>query len=263
MAAIGGERRKGYMRLWLPAVLSFLVAAAQADPSPSPAVEAIPEDSLAEVASLDSADLADFNANPGVIRDLVEKCLALTRQKLSYKYGSSDPAEGGMDCSGTIFHVLKDSGLKDAPRTASGQYVWARKADNFEAVVSRKTDSFELENLRPGDLLFWTGTYSTERDPPVTHTMIFLGKRKRDGLQVMFGASDGRSYDGKRMNGVSVFDFTLPKAPSKTASSSGPGSVFIGYANIPGLEGKDSGEVDVPLGNESESKDLLKPAIGD
>jgi len=263
MAAIGGERRKGYMRLRTPAVLFFLVAAAQADPSPSSAVEAISKDYLAEVASLDSADLADFNANPGVIRDLVEKCLALTRQNLSYKYGSSDPAEGGMDCSGTIFHVLKDSGLKDAPRTASGQYVWARKADNFEAVVSRKKDSFELDDLRPGDLLFWTGTYSTERDPPVTHTMIFLGKRKRDGLQVMFGASDGRSYDGKRMNGVSVFDFTLPKAPSKTASSSGPGSVFIGYANIPGLEGKDSVEVDVPLGNESGSTDLPEPANRD
>ncbi len=190
------------------------------------------------VTPLDSSALGDFEKNPPAVRDLLEKSLALTKRNLGYKFGSSDPADGGMDCSGTIYHVLRAAGIDDVPRTASEQYVWARKADNFEAVVSRKKDSFELDDLRAGDLLFWTGTYSTERDPPVTHTMIYLGRLKSDGRQVMFGSSDGRSYGGKKMWGVSVFDFTIPKATEKPATGAVvlPGSVFIGYAQIPGLD---------------------------
>lgn len=206
-----------------------------ATPSPSPSPSATP----AITASLETGELRDFGNNPPAVRRLIEESLALTKRSLTYAFGSSDPASGGMDCSGTIFYVLRELGLKDVPRTASEQYVWARKADNFEAVVSRKADSFELDDLRPGDLLFWTGTYATDRDPPVTHTMIYLGERRRDGKRVMFGASDGRSYDGRRMWGVSVFDFTIPKAvpkPAKDQPAPSPGSVFIGYARIPGLE---------------------------
>jgi hypothetical protein len=211
-----------------PLSILFLVAtcacAAQApSPTPLPAV----------VTPLTTGELEDFEANPPAVRRLLEAALALTRQNLTYLYGSSDPANGGMDCSGTIFHVLRAVGIDDVPRTASGQYVWARKADEFEPVVSRRADSFELDALRPGDLLFWTGTYATDRDPPVTHTMIYLGRLKKDGRQVMFGASDGRTFRGQKMWGVSVFDFVIPKPPQKGA---GPGSVFIGYARIPGLE---------------------------
>ena len=108
--------------------------------------------------------------------------------------------------------------MKDVPRDASGQYVWVRKAGNFRAVLSSDLDSFELDELKPGDLLFWTGTYDVEKDPPVTHTMIYLGTKKEDGKPVMLGASDGRSFEGKRMFGVSVFDF---KTSSKQASRPG------------------------------------------
>ncbi len=189
-------------------------------------------------ASLNTEELKGFTENPPAVCALLKECLALTKLNLGYKYGSSDPAQGGMDCSGAIYYVLQKSGIKDVPRTASEQYVWARKADNFEAVISRKKDSFELDALRPGDLLFWTGTYSTDRDPPVTHTMIYLGKRKSDGKQVMFGASDGRTYDGRKIWGVSVFDFTITRASKKSPAgvTATPGSVFIGYANIPGLD---------------------------
>ncbi|MFZ4775624.1 MAG: C40 family peptidase [Terrimicrobiaceae bacterium] len=200
----------------------------------TPAPDATPS----AVASIEPAELEGFDGNPPLVRELLDHCLALTKQNLAYRFGSSDPAQGGMDCSGTIYFVLQAVGIKDVPRTSSKQYVWARKADNFESVISRNKDSFELDALRPGDLLFWTGTYSTERDPPVTHSMIYLGKRKADGKQVMFGASDGRSYDGKKIWGVSVFDFTIPKARKKPVPGepSAPGSVFIGYARIPGLE---------------------------
>jgi cell wall-associated NlpC family hydrolase len=104
---------------------------------------------------------------------------------------------------------------------------------NFRAVLSREIDSFELDELKPGDLLFWTGTYSVERDPPITHTMIYVGKEKDSGKPVMVGASDGRTYDGEKQFGVSVFDFKT--ARERDASTSGRHPRFVGYAKIPGL----------------------------
>ena len=90
---------------------------------------------------------------------------------------------------------------------------WVRKAGNLYAVLSRKEDSFEFEDLKPGDLLFWRGTYNIDRDPPITHTMIYLGREKRTNKRVMIGSSDGRTYDGKQRWGVSVFDFKMPPPP--------------------------------------------------
>ena len=107
----------------------------------------------------------------------------------------------GMDCSGFIYYVLTQAGLKDVPRDASGQYSWVRKANNFRAVISKNLDGFELDELKPGDLLFWSGTYKTDRDPPVTHTMIYLGREKDTGNRVMVGSSDGRSYHGNQRPG--------------------------------------------------------------
>jgi cell wall-associated NlpC family hydrolase len=112
-----------------------------------------------------------------------------------------------MDCSGFIYYVLKQNGFPDVPRDSSGQYIWVRKAKNLYAVLSRKEDSFEFDDLKPGDLLFWRGTYNIDRDPPITHTMIYLGREKRTNKRVMVGSSDGRTYDGKQRWGVSVFDF--------------------------------------------------------
>ena len=192
----------------------------------------------ARVASLDLADIAGFEKFPPGIRALLEACLALTRQNLGYKFGSSDPADGGMDCSGTIYHVLRGAGIVDVPRTASAQYVWVRKAGYFEAVISRDVATFELDDLRAGDLLFWTGTYDTDQEPPVSHTMIFLGRRQSDGKQVMFGASDGRTYEGRKIWGVSVFDFKISGSTKKSADGETveSESKFIGYARIPGLD---------------------------
>ncbi len=167
---------------------------------------------------------------------MLEVGLALTNQDLKYTYGSADPENGGMDCSGFIYYVLRENGVKDVPRDASGQYVWVRKSGNFRAVLSRDLDSFEFNELKPGDLLFWTGTYDVEKDPPVTHTMIYLGENKETGKPVMLGASDGRTFEGKRMSGVSVFDF---KTASKKATSSGRHPRFVGYGRIPGLGSKE------------------------
>jgi peptidoglycan DL-endopeptidase CwlO len=187
------------------------------------------------VASLRPDDLREFNSQPPKVQEFIRSALALTERNLGYTYGSSDPNSGGMDCSGFIYYVLTNAGYKDVPRQSSDQYLWVRKNSNFHAVLSRNSDTFELKQLRPGDLMFWSGTYQVNRDVPITHVMIYLGTEKKNKKAVMVGASDGRTYNGERRFGVSVFDFRLPNGtPNKGDPDLTPR--FEGYASIPGLE---------------------------
>ncbi|HEY4257263.1 MAG TPA: NlpC/P60 family protein [Candidatus Udaeobacter sp.] len=183
--------------------------------------------------SLSPDEIAEYDSYPPKVRQLIDAGLTLTKQNLGYTYGSSDPKNGGMDCSGFIYYVLQQNGFPDVPRDSSQQYVWVRKAGKFNAVLSRKEDSFELDALKPGDLLFWRGTYNIDRDPPITHTMIYLGREKRTNKRVMVGSSDGRTYDGKQRWGVSVFDFKLPPPPK--SGDAKISAAFVGYGRIPGL----------------------------
>ena len=193
-----------------------------------------PSDSrtAAPVASLDASDLEQYHDCSPAVQRLIDAALALTRDNLSYAYGSANPASGGMDCSGTVYYLLRHAGLGEVPRDSLGMYEWVWKTGLFRAVTSAKTDSFELSELRPGDLMFWTGTYKIDRDPNVTHVMIYLGTSKLTGRPVMVGASDGRTFNDKPRFGVSVFDFKMPGATSPGRE----GSRFIGYGPIPGLE---------------------------
>lgn len=204
--------------------------------APTPKESATPasESQPAAVASLDPTQLKDFDKQPQRVQDLIRSALALTQRNLAYSYGSADPASGGMDCSGFIYFVLNGAGFKDVPRQSSDQYLWVRKNGSFHSVLSRNANTFELEQLRPGDLMFWSGTYKVDRDVPITHVMIYLGKQKGTNKPIMVGASDGRSYNGERRFGVSVFDFKLPNG---TPNKSDPDLVarFEGYSSIPGL----------------------------
>ncbi len=188
-------------------------------------------------ATVEPSQIDGFDSQPEAVKKLIISALALTKQDLTYTYGSAEPSNGGMDCSGTIYYLLRQMGLNDVPRDASGQYVWARKRGKVFPVVSKKAGGFEFDDMRPGDLMFWTGTYKVDRDPPVTHTMIYLGKEKGRDQPIMVGSSDGRSYDGKSRWGVSVFDFKMPRVTEGEAVSK---TDFIGYAHIPGLASGDA-----------------------
>lgn len=201
-------------------------------PTPLPSGRA-PGKKGAPNVTLSPGEIVNFDTYPVKVRQIIDASLELTKQNLGYTYGSADPANDGMDCSGFIYYVLQQNGFPDVPRDSSQQYVWVRKAGNFNAVLSRHEDSFELDDLKPGDLLFWRGTYKIDRDPPITHTMIYLGREKRTKKRVMVGSSDGRTYDGKQRWGVSVFDFKLPPPPSSGDAKISP--VFVGYGRIPGL----------------------------
>jgi peptidoglycan DL-endopeptidase CwlO len=202
-------------------------------PSPSRSPHPGAEKKGAPNVTLSPDEITGYEDYPAKVRQILDAGLELTKQNLGYTYGSADPTNGGMDCSGFIYYLLTENGFKDVPRDSSQQYVWVRKAGDFNAVLSRHEDTFELDALKPGDLLFWSGTYNIDRDPPITHIMIYLGREKRTKKRVMVGSSDGRTYDGKQRFGVSVFDFKMPPPPNSGDAKISP--VFVGYGRIPGL----------------------------
>ncbi len=187
------------------------------------------EPRIAAVSSIEPEALEGFDHYAPQVQQLVRDALALTKLNLTYTFGSSSPKQGGMDCSGTLFYLLNGLGLKGVPRQSNEICAWVQSHTLLHRV--EKADSLkhpEFASLQPGDLLFWSGTYVTApRTLPVTHVMLYLGKLKKSGRPLVFGASDGRVYQGERRTGVSVFDLSLPKESSP--------SKFYGYGLIPGV----------------------------
>jgi cell wall-associated NlpC family hydrolase len=188
-------------------------------PAPTPAISA--------------AEIGDYENYPADVRKILDFALSLTSRNLRYKYGSADPDRGGMDSSGFVYYVLSANGIKDVPRDARAQYVWVRKAGNFRVVLAQTGDTFELDELKPGDILFWIGAYSISREANITQTMIYLGRDKATNQRLMVGASSGGTYKGESRLGVGVFDFKVGRLKSKSENE--PGAIFIGYGRPPGL----------------------------
>ena len=176
--------------------------------------------------SISTQSLQNFTSNSEPVKKLINLALELATTKLGYLYGSADPKNGGMDCSGTIYYLLSQIGITEVPRSSDLIYQWVREKGHFYEVHAHQFSSVEFSHLRPGDLLFWNGTYEIKRKFDVTHVMIYLGKNKA-GEPLMIGASDGRTYQAKKVYGVSVFDFQLPGTLSK--------SNFLGYSCIPNI----------------------------
>ncbi len=178
------------------------------------------------------ADLKEYDALPADRKKLIDGAVAVARDSpwLPYRFGGSSPEEGGFDCSGAMCFVLRKAGL-EPPRTSAEQYQWLKDAGRLREIPAdaRELDDASMAKLRPGDLLFWGGTYvpTDGREVKVTHVAIYLGHEKKDGLAVMINATDGRSYRGKKANGYGVYDFRLPREGSR--------AVFMGYGTPPGI----------------------------
>ncbi|HEY3898580.1 MAG TPA: NlpC/P60 family protein [Chthoniobacter sp.] len=202
--------------------------------TPKPSADSKSNGKYGPDATVEPEEIAEFDAQPKRVQQLIRDAVDLTRLNLTYTFGSADPDQGGMDCSGTIYYLLRAHNFTDVPRDSAGQYLWARRGCGFFPVVARSADSPEFKELQPGDLMFWTGTYESGRDIPISHVMMYLGKEKASGKRIMFGSSDGRSYNGVQRWGVSVFDFKMPKA-DPTGSGEKTKAEFVGFARIPGL----------------------------
>ncbi len=131
----------------------------------------------------------DYEENP-VMNDLAVYALSL--DGTPYKYGGTSP-ESGFDCSGFVGHVFKQSLGKTLPRSSEE--------------ISRIGTKLELDELRPGDLVF----YNTLKRR-YSHMGIYLGEGKfihspSSGKSVtVVNMSD--SYYRKRYNGARRIDLS-------------------------------------------------------
>ena len=121
-----------------------------------------------------------------------------------------------MDCSNTSRYLYKVTAGIELPRTASDQYYYLHLQDKAWDVPFTSRGFADCDylrsHLRPGDLLFWENTYRPERQPPITHVMIFLGSNER-GQWIMAGSQTSRGGEHNRRDGgpdVYVFDPTKP-----------------------------------------------------
>lgn len=172
------------------------------------------------------SQLANYESNSPAVKKLIANALHLSQMNLSYKFGSANPKNKGLDCSGTVYYLLHKQNIHHVPRQSDEQYDWVEDNGELRAVNNHQINSPEFSKLKPGDLLFWSGTYVTNRESPISHVMIYLGKTKK-GQRLMFGSTTGRSYLGNKRSGVDVFALKLPngKGPQR----------FEGYSCVPGL----------------------------
>ncbi|MGI4937259.1 MAG: C40 family peptidase [Janthinobacterium lividum] len=105
---------------------------------------------------------------------------------IRYQYGGNSP-ESGMDCSGLVRYVFKETWGKILPRTS--------------AEISHAGAKVNKEELRPGDLVFFNTLRKT-----FSHVGIYLGDNKfihsqAAGKEVRIESMD-LSYWKKRFNGA-------------------------------------------------------------
>jgi cell wall-associated NlpC family hydrolase/LysM repeat protein len=145
-------------------------------------------------------------------RDLADK-------NIEYDEAWRPPGEShewAMDCSNTSRYLYRVAANIELPRTASDQYYYLHlqnKAWDVPQTAGGFADcNYLRENLKAGDLLFWENTYRPERQPPITHVMIFLGTNER-GDWIMAGSQSSRGGEHNRRHGgpdIYVFDPTKP-----------------------------------------------------
>lgn len=218
-----------------PMLLILLAATmtALAQP-PEPPAEASEEKSKhGRPATIETEQLVEFDTLPDDRKTLVRGAIMVAKESpwLPYQFGGSSPKDGGFDCSGAMYYVMRKAGL-EPPRTSADQYLWLKENNRLIEISQtvRKLDHPDMKKLVPGDLLFWGGTYTPVdgRTVNITHVAMYLGHEKSDKRAVMINATDGRSYRGTQANGYGVYDFRLPREGTKT--------VFMGYGTPPGIK---------------------------
>jgi LysM repeat protein len=138
---------------------------------------------------------------------------------ISYNADWCPPGESHswtMDCSNTTRYLYKTTTGIQLPRTASDQYYYLHlqnKAWDVPQLANGFADTNYLrQNLKAGDLLFWENTYKPDRQPPITHVMIFLGSNAR-GEWIMAGSQSSRGGEHNRRHGgpdIYVFNPSKP-----------------------------------------------------
>ena len=138
---------------------------------------------------------------------------------LEYDENWRPPGEShswAMDCSNTSRYIYKVTTGLELPRTASDQYYYLHlqnKAWDVPQAANGFADvAYLRDNLKVGDLLFWENTYRPERQPPITHVMVFLGTNEK-GQWIMVGSQSSRSgLHARRGGGPDIYVFDPQKS---------------------------------------------------
>ena len=89
--------------------------------------------------------------------------IATAKSFLGTPHSSGGLSKSGIDCSGLVYTAFNSHCFKDLPRVA-------QEMARCGTIIS------SLNNLKKGDLVFFTGTYNTSKF--ITHVGIYLGNNK-------------------------------------------------------------------------------------
>ncbi len=156
------------------------------------------------------------------LQKLRDEAHRLSDLGLTYKFGADDPKQGGMDCSGSIQHLLSNIGIDGVPRTSYNQYYWLRKKKLIRDVNGKGASKKLYKKLSPGDLIFWGGTWKSGHK--VSHVMIYIGYDPTADTHYVFGAR-GKSSKGLLGNGVDIFELD-PNRGRLVAHGKIPGLIY-------------------------------------
>ncbi len=90
---------------------------------------------------------------------LGERIASYAKQFVGWRYiwGGNSPAAGGFDCSGLIYWVLTQNGVREVGRSVEAELTLGVPV--------------ALDQIQPGDILIWANTYK----PGPSHSGIYLG----------------------------------------------------------------------------------------
>jgi hypothetical protein len=151
--------------------------------------------------------------------DVITRVDELVRLHLPYVYGSEDLRNGGLDCSGFVQIVFRETCGIELPNEADKQLDYCRQHGH----VWDATSDWTPETLQPGDLIFFAGPYDLPRESRVTHVMVYCGNDTMAGAQ-----GEGHQENGV-FGGVGYYYFH-PHYPKGMLGESG--ERFIGHRHI-------------------------------
>lgn len=136
-----------------------------------------------------------FNPSGQLVRVAAQ---IIVKERPVYSFGAHQPVLGRYDCSSFIKETALRAKLAPLPRDSRSQFELLKKTGK----VWLKNDP-GWQDLRPGDLIFFSGTYRHSHANPISHVMIYAGENQMIGAQ---------------SSGVGLFDFT-PVSPKGSPES--------------------------------------------
>lgn len=145
-----------------------------------------------------------YNASPP---EQIQTVMNYAREQLGKPYVLGTAGPDTFDCSGLIMQAYKTVGL-NLPHNAEEQ---ARKTFNYQVPKSNGV-SWTIDDLQPGDLLFFSGSTSTRGSggggvPPIGHVAMYLGQDQtiEAGNPVHYGTAHVRLDGSAGPSSTAIF----------------------------------------------------------